>query len=446
MPMNLITIGASGAAAARAGLELAAQNVANASNPDYVRRTLATGELVGTAIIDFDVSSSFSGVRIGGVQRPDSDLVQRRARDSGSDLARAEAELAGLRAAETALEEAQVFEGLVAFESALTLLESDPTDPALRTGAIETARQLTQTFQFADLALKSTRGSLETDVVSRVSDVNNSAQELARINVELVSSREGTPGRAALMDARDAALRDLAKEVGIVAEFDEFGAAEVRMDGSPALVLVDGATTFDFNAQVNADGSVDLTVGGTAFGLNTGAMAGRIGALAGVVDLQTQLDTIAASTISRANTAQASGAALDGSNGQPLFSGTDAETIALAFTNGAGLALAPAGSPAGSRDTANLGILIAAFGADDGPIADIDRSLVALSSRIAGLDTTREGLQIISDSARADLLNATGVDLDQEAADLIRLQQAFEANSRVIQVATDIFDTVLALR
>jgi len=44
------------------------------------------------------------------------------------------------------------------------------------------------------------------------------------------------------------------------------------------------------------------------------------------------------------------------------------------------------------------------------------------------------------------LLTETGVDLDTEAANLIRLQQAFEANSRIIQVASDLFDTILGLR
>ena len=71
--------------------------------------------------------------------------------------------------------------------------------------------------------------------------------------------------------------------------------------------------------------------------------------------------------------------------------------------------------------------------------------LLSLSSRIAGLETTREGLSIIAGSAAAELLTETGVDLDEEAATLIRLQQAFEANSRVIQVANDIFDTILGL-
>ncbi len=52
---------------------------------------------------------------------------------------------------------------------------------------------------------------------------------------------------------------------------------------------------------------------------------------------------------------------------------------------------------------------------------------------------------IINSAAKAERLSQTGVDLDTEAANLIRLQQAFEANSRVIQVATNLFDTILGL-
>jgi len=448
MPTSLITIGRSGAAAARASLELTAQNIANASNPDYVRRTTSQSEFVASATIDYQVSSSLSGTRIGDVQRANSELIQRQARDSGSDLSRAEAELSGLRDAETALENSRLFEGLVDFEAALTLLESDPTDPALRRGALETARQLTSTFQFADTALSNARSLVEDDVSIGIESVNGTAEELARINLALVNARDGTAGQASLLDARDASLRDLANEFGITVEFDDFGAAEVRLSSSSGTgaLLVSGTTANAIGASVAADGTTSFDIGGVPFSPTSGAMAGRAAALTDMALRQTELNDAAAATITRANAAQAAGVGLDGSPGQPLFSGTNASTIALALTDGDGLALAPAGSPAGSRDTANLGNLIAAFGADDGPIASTDRSLLSLSSRIAGLETTREGLEIINSSAQAELLSETGVDLDVEAANLIRLQQAFEANSRIIQVANDLFDTILGLR
>jgi flagellar hook-associated protein FlgK len=37
----------------------------------------------------------------------------------------------------------------------------------------------------------------------------------------------------------------------------------------------------------------------------------------------------------------------------------------------------------------------------------------------------------------------SGVSLDEEAADLVRFQQAYQANAKVMQVANDLFDAIL---
>lgn len=451
MTSSIISIGRSGAAAARAAIELSAQNIANANNPNYSRRSLELSEFVSFATIDNQPRGSFSGVEIGGVRRPGTELAQRAVRDSAGDLQRADAELNGLRGAELALEQSRIYEGLVNFEASLTLLTSDPTDPALRTGAIESARQLAQRFQFADASLDDVNTLIEGEIAVGVDKINGAAAEIARINIDLAKARDGTAVKASLLDARDAALRDLAEEFGVVATFDDKGVAEVRLVSDPlppgesGVLLVSGGNFGALSASLPGDGTVSFSLGGASFSPLSGAMAGRSAALSSVASQRSLLDDIANQTITRANTAQAAGVALNGSPGQPLFSGSGAAGITLALNDGAGLALAAAGSPAGSRDTANLANLIAAFGADDGPIAGTDRLLLDLSSRIAGLNTTREGLSIINQSAEAELLSETGVDLDAEAAALIRLQQAFEANGRVIQVANDLFDTILGL-
>ena len=451
MPSNLILIGRSGAAAARAGLEVTAQNIANAANPDYTRRSIQLSELVGTAVIDYQESDTFGGVLVGAIQRPDNQLLLRRARDSASDVARSDGEIDALRDAELGLEQSRLFEGLTRYEASLTLLESDPTDPALRTGAIESARQLAESFHSAQLALTNARELAQDGVGVGVGNVNGAAQELSRVNLELVNTRQGTSAYAALLDARDAALRDISTEFSVSVEINEFGGASVRListpapAGQPGPLLVDGVSTNPLTSTIAGDGTVSFDLDGLSFTPVSGAMAGRSAALVDLRDRAATLDAIALSTITRSNTAQANGAALDGSPGQPLFSGSDASTIELALNDGDDLALAPLGSPAGSRDTTNLSSLIAAIGADDGPIAETDSLLLSLSSRISGLETTRDGLAIIATSAATDLLSETGVDLDSEAAALVRLQQAFEANSRVMQVATDIFDTILGL-
>ena len=204
--------------------------------------------------------------------------------------------------------------------------------------------------------------------------------------------------------------------------------------------------TSAINSTTNADGTLSFDVGGVAVDPARGAIAGQAAALDAQADFQTQLDDIAAQVIARSNAAQASGADQDGNAGQPLFAGTDASTITLALISGRQLATALLGSPAGSTNTTNLASFAASIGADDGPIATTDTLLLSLSSRISAQDVTRTGLAAIAQNAEATLLTETGVDLDTEAANLVRLQQAFEANSRVLQVATEIFDTLLAIR
>ena len=40
----------------------------------------------------------------------------------------------------------------------------------------------------------------------------------------------------------------------------------------------------------------------------------------------------------------------------------------------------------------------------------------------------------------------SGVSLDQEAADLIRFQQAYQASAQIIQMSSKIFDSILGIR
>ncbi|QWC57424.1 hypothetical protein F7D01_10300 [Erythrobacter sp. 3-20A1M] len=82
---------------------------------------------------------------------------------------------------------------------------------------------------------------------------------------------------------------------------------------------------------------------------------------------------------------------------------------------------------------------------DNGPAKTADRILFELSSAIGGRTTTRDALRTIADTAGIALSAETAVDLDAEAANLLRFQQAFQANGRIIQVAADIFDTLLGI-
>jgi flagellar hook-associated protein 1 FlgK len=446
MPTAIFTIGRSGLTATRRSLELTAQNVANAANPDFARRNLTQDELVMTGSIGTNAQDSLGGVKPGIIQRAESALVQRQARDSSSALSAAKAEFLAMREAESAIETSGLYTGLVEFEAGLTRLQNNPLDPALRLSVLEGARKMAGNFRIANGTLANARGLVQAEIGAEALTVNERAKELAAINADLVGAREGTAGRAALLDARDKVLRQFSEEFAIQPVINADGTADITLAGTPPMALVTGAAASAVSVSFAADGTATFAVGGAGFVPAGGAMAGRASALMGMAGLQADLDAIALAAIGLSNAAQGNGVAADGSPGQPLFAGTGAGSIAVVLTSASGLATASAGSPAGSRDTGNLVALIATLGADTGPITRADTLLLGLSSRVSALETRSEGLAVVAASAEAELLRETGVDLDTEAANLVRLQQAFEANSRVIQVAAELFDTILAIR
>lgn len=446
MPTAMFSIGRSGLTASRTSLDLTAQNIANAANADYSRRTLAQGELVGSGNIGFNSSDAFGGVRLAGIERAQSALVQRQARDSASALASTAAELRGLAAAETALERTQVFDALVGFEAELTRLESDPTSAPLRTAALESARRLAGTFNTANETLSNARQLTIGETTADALTLNTLTDDLARINRELVAVQDGSAAKAALLDSRDGALRKLSDQLGINTAFNANGTVLVTANGTPPIPLVDGSTAADFSVAVAGDGTLSFAIEGAAFIPASGAMAGRAAALQAKADLQIQFDGLAGDLIALVNGAQSAGSDLAGAPGQAVFAGSGAGDIAVIMGSGSGLATAPGGAAAGSRDAANLSGLLGSLAAETGPVAGANNLLLQLSSRVASLDLRREGLSVVAASAEGELLREIGVDLDTEAANLVRLQQAFEANSRVIQVAANLFDTILALR
>ena len=65
------------------------------------------------------------------------------------------------------------------------------------------------------------------------------------------------------------------------------------------------------------------------------------------------------------------------------------------------------------------------------------------AQRVSSAKLLQETTQARSDAASEARDNASGVDLDQEAVDLLRYQQSFDAAARVIQTAREILQTIL---
>ncbi len=445
MASDLLSIARSGAQAARLALDVTAQNIANASSEGYVRRTVQLAEVASTGGIGQIGDISLSGVRLDAVVRNADLFRQAEVRRTGSDAARASAEVAGLENIESAVEQAGVFPAIVQFEAALQQLAAEPVDPSLRAAVLEDARTMARSFNLAATSLDAVGEGLRFEASDAVTQVNLYAQELGRVNLRLARASDASSDQTALLDQRDALLQKLSAYAGVSTKIFADQTVEVRLGGASGPQLVSSGTASTLALASAADGTISFTLGGAALTLGSGSLAGKAQALTVLADTHGQLDALAASLATAVNAAQTGGVALDGTPGQPFFSGTTAKDLALALTDGAGIATAPAGASAGSRDPANLTALRGAMSSAD-LAGGMDRLLFSISSKVAGRTITRDALTTIADTAKLALSAQAGVDLDAEAVNLVRFQQAFQASGRAMQVASTLFDTLLAIR
>lgn len=445
MSSDMIAIARSGTRAARSALDLTAQNIANASTEGYVRRSVQLSEVAASGSIGGVTGSTIAGVRVSGITRNADLFRQAEVRRTSADAARAGAEVQGLENIESAVEQTGLYEASVAFEGTLQQLVSDPTDGSLRAAVVEGARTLANTLNVTASSLDAAGAGLRFEAQDGVDQVNLLAGELARVNARLARAADASTDQSTLLDQRDTLLQKISEKVDVSTTFSSNKTVEVRIGGAAGPQLVNGQTTAALAMVTAADGTIGFTLDGGAVTPASGSLAGKGQALAQLGETRGRIDAIAAEVIGTVNAAQASGVDLEGNPGQPLFSGSNATDIKVVMTDGKAIATAPAGAIADSRDAGNLAAMRSALSTAN-PSGDLDAALFDISTAVAGRKLTRDALYSIADSASIALQSQAGVDLDQEAVNLIRFQQAFQASGRVMQVANDIFDTILGIR
>ena len=444
MASDLLSIAASGARAARSALDVTAQNIANASSDGYVRRSLTIEEVSASGGAGRIGDISLSGARVAEIRRNADAFLQGEVRRTSGDLQRANVELSGLQNMESALEQSGVFTAVVEFEAVLQQLSSDPVDPSRRAAVVAEASTLANKFNITASGFDAVGDGLRFDAEAEVNDANIIGAELARVNLRLTRAGSGSSDRAALLDQRDQLLERLGGFSSLTTSFAADGTVAVSLGSNPPRSFVQGGTAGTLTSATAADGTLSFAVDGQAMTPGSGSLEGASLALTELASLRQRLDTVAAGIADTVNNAQAAGVALDGTQGQPIFAGTTAGTLRVVMTGGEGLATAPAGAAAGSRDDSNLNALRQSLTALD-PAQQLNGVLFDVSSKVAGRAVTQSALDTIATSARISLEQQSGVDLDTEAANLIRFQQAFQASGRAMQAASDIFDTLLGI-
>lgn len=460
---DTLTTARSGMQAAQIGISVTANNIANASTEGYSRQavdlgsagTLSTrGLLLGQGVTAGQVIRAFDAFT-------ESRLAGERAGLSyASGLSTAYASMEALfeDGSETGLPAL-----LSGFFDAFASLSSAPDDAAWREEALAAAGELAASFsstaarlgeqiELADASI-ATEAALASDLAARVADLNRQ-----------ISAAEAGGGDA----------NDLADERGrLIGELSEYVEVSVVEEGDGSVtLLVEGEALVQGGNARSLVTAADPTTGlqriylqgddGSRTDLTDRVRSGSIGAAIELRDervpeLLADLDQLAYDLAVAANGVHSAGYGLDGTTGRDLFEApTSVDGAALdmrlsADVEGDPDALAAATDPAGLPGDGSVAAAIAdlASAALVGGGATPSEALAGLVARIgseaSGAYAEAEQRQLAVDGLQAQRDATSGVSMEEEAVNLIRFQDAYEASARVLSTIQEMLDTLLQL-
>ena len=446
---DLLSIGASGVRAYQTALSTVSENIANTGTIGYTRRTTTLAEVSSVnGGINARNSATGSGVIVVGVGRSADAYRSQAVRSAGTDLGKTETSVAWMSRIESSLGDNKLGDRLTSFFGSAQTLSADPTSVPARAVMLEAAKTAAEAFAATGKALDTAATELDSSATQAVQSLNALGTALAKVNDGLARTQPGSSSAAQLADQRDQLLDQMSTLTDVSTAFDDLGRATVRLGSATGTVFVAGNESGQASFARNDEGAVQFAVtrGGVTSDLSPagGALAGMADGAQRIAAARESLNGIASDFTAQVNAVQAQGRDLDGNPGAALFAtGTSPTDISVSLTDPRGIAAA--GATGGVRDASNLSALQAVR--TSGGFETRTTTLVA--GNAAALEqrkTVADAQGAIRDGAVASLASASGVDLDSEAVDLLRFQQAYQASSRVIQTARDTFQTILDLR
>jgi len=444
---DMLSIGASGVRAYQTALSTVSDNIANVATPGYAKRTSSLSEIEpATGLHSGGVAATGQGVVVSGLTRSADVLRDADVRTAGSDLARSETSVAWLGRVETALTSNQLGDRLTSFFNATKAVAADPTAATPRSAMLEQANAVAGSFRATGKALDLLDSNLDTTASAAVSTLNTLGNALAKVNEGIARIKGGSAAAASLADQRDSILDQMSAISNMSVSLDDYGRATVKLGDAGGPTFVSGPQSDTLQVARGSDGAIAFTLQRSQSMVNPsgGALAGVVEAGQRISDTRIELNKIATAFASEVNTVQTSGDDLDAKTGAKLFeTGAQATDITVMLTDPRGIAAAAVGK--GPRDNSNLGKLDALRTS-----AAFEGKTTALVAGNASALAARKQVALAQGAMRDNAVSArdavSGVNLDSEAVDLLRFQQAYQASSRVIQVAKDTLQSILDIR
>ena len=451
---------------ARSGAEVSGNNLANASNPIYARQRI---KIDSSVTIPTEKGPQGSGAAVARLEQIRDKVLDAAVIYENSITGYHEGRLGYLQQAENALGQTVdnhtidaggaygtygLSEGMTELFNSFQSLSVSPTSISERQTVISNAKKISSKLNTVDERLDRLRAAINEEVKDTIAQVNGKIKEVAyiAINIGNIEVIDGSANE--VRDSLQYAMEQLSKYAEIKTTYNENGDLSLEVNNHE--MITDNVMTNGITAkQDTVTGMYYMvdTAEGKTVNPNTGHIKGLIDVRdQSVKNLREDIDAMASQLITEVNALHQTGYDLDGvnDNSRGFFDGTGAANIKVNETIADNPRKLQGSSSAG--ETSNNDIL---------------RSIADLGSKaIAGLNSvsfseyysntlSRFGHEVslttsqLNDQKTVEQLllkqreSIMGVSIDEEVANLVVYQRAFQASAKLLTTMDGLMQDVL---
>lgn len=453
-----------GLTAAQQAINLAGQNIANASTPGYTRQRIEQSA-VGAPLpagLNPGVGQAGQGVSVDGIARLGSSFL-----DSGVRNTAAASGYAGIRSTELQrLEDGLQEPGPHGLSTALQTfwaswqgVANHPGESAPASVLLEAATTLTETVSAGYKALDAQWSRIRGEASSTVNELNDAAGRVANLNSRIRSTLAAGGSANELIDARNQLTESIASMAGGTVRENADGTADVFIGGN---ALVSGTSA----RQLALAGPASLGGGaqpvqlewadrpGAGVNLDGGKLAGAVSLLApangngtggAIAQAADAYNAFATQLMNDVNAIHRTGQTTAGTGNLDFFASSPGIPVALSLRvvpgNAAGIATGAPGAGALDGSVADKLSLIGSSATSP----DVFWSGVVSGTGMASRSAQQHAQ--LADAAGVAAVgqrnSGAGVSLDEENISLLAGQHAYQAAARVMTAIDEALDVLI---
>ena len=459
---SILQMSGSSLQAQQAGLQVTANNIANAGTEGYHRQSVdyrtagsywTSGLLLGSGVTAADVASAYD-------KFTESRLFEEHSHQGFTEEMNAAYDV--LQSLVGSVDEGALSSRISDLFVQFDALATTPHDTNTRNLVLSAAQSMASEFNRQAGVLSDVATSADEAIAMGVDEANVLLRDIAAINGEIVALESGGQTAADARDERSRLVDELSGLMDVTLDEQTDGSLTVMIAGHSA---VQGTTARTLDTELGADGNQRITLAAGALTvditdrISSGALAAHVEVRDSVAPgLLAELDQLAYDMVLAINDVHGAGYDLDGNTGSNLFAATsvvDGAAAAMSLSadvdGNPDAATASHGDAHGPGDGSNaiaLGDLadaLAAGGGDHTFTQEAAAWIGKLGMDAAAVEANYAIQSAVTLSVESTWQQRAAVSLEEEAVNLIKYQDAYDAMAKVLSVTQQMLDTLMEI-